>query len=51
MGPDLARSNFPILYLVDAEGTRRLPDPEVGALARSVVESRLHHPDGPTAQV
>jgi proteasome beta subunit len=51
MGPDLARNIFPMVYLIDAEGTRRLPDTEVGTLARSVVDSRLSHPDGPTAQV
>lgn len=51
MGPDLARGIYPMVYLVDAEGTRLVSDTEVGALARSVVEERQQHPDGPVAQV
>jgi proteasome beta subunit len=48
-GPDLARQIFPRVASVTADGFRMLGDEEVGAIARSVVEGRMTHPDGPTA--
>src|SRR4051812_22503428 len=48
-GPDLARRIFPIIASVTADGFRRLPDDEVGALARAVVDARYESPDGPSA--
>ncbi|WP_225918885.1 proteasome subunit beta [Actinocatenispora comari] len=45
-GPDLARSIFPIVALVDADGFRELPEEDVAAVVRSVVEERMQHPGG-----
>jgi proteasome beta subunit len=48
-GPDLTRRIYPVIASVTADGFRRLPDDEVGALARAVVDARYEAPDGPTA--
>jgi proteasome beta subunit len=50
-GPDLARGIFPVLATVDAQGYRRLPDDEVGAVVRAVVADRTARPDGPVADL
>jgi proteasome beta subunit len=48
-GPDLSRRIFPVVAAVSGDGFRRLPEEEVGDLARSVVEGRYDSPGGPTA--
>ena len=48
-GPDLARRIYPVVAAVSADGFRRLPDDEIGAIVQAVVASRLERPDGPTA--
>jgi proteasome beta subunit len=48
-GPDLARRIYPVVGVVSADGYRRLPDEEVGAIVQAVVQARLERPDGPTA--
>lgn len=48
-GPDLSRRIFPIVSLITEDGFRRLSDDEVGALARTVIDGRLEHPNGPQA--
>ncbi|RAY13983.1 proteasome subunit beta [Actinomadura craniellae] len=48
-GPDLIRRIFPVVAEVTADGFRRLPDEEVGAVAQSVVDGRFDSPGGPTA--
>jgi proteasome beta subunit len=50
-GPDLTRRIYPIITVITEEGFRRLPDSDVAAIARSVVDGRLARPDGPQAQV
>ncbi|MGH3383188.1 MAG: proteasome subunit beta [Nocardioidaceae bacterium] len=50
-GPDLTRRIFPIVSVVTAEGFRRLPDADVGAIADEVVAGRMQRPDGPAAQL
>lgn len=50
-GPDIARRVFPLITVMTEEGFRRLPDAEVAAIAREVIDARLEHPDGPQAQV
>ena len=50
-GPDLTRRIYPIITVITEEGFRRLPDSDVAAIARSVVDARLERPDGPQAQV
>ncbi len=40
-GPDLTRSIWPVVYVIDANGARRLSDEEVGAVTRAVVEGRM----------
>ncbi len=50
-GPDLTRKIFPIVTVISDEGFRRLPESEVAAIARSVLDGRLEHPDGPRAEV
>jgi proteasome beta subunit len=48
-GPDLTRRIYPVITLVTADGFRRLPDEEVGALAQAVVDARHEAPGGPAA--
>jgi proteasome beta subunit len=48
-GPDLTRGIFPIVGVITADGFRRLPDQEVGDLARSILDHRLEFPNGPQA--
>jgi proteasome beta subunit len=50
-GPDMTRRIFPIVAIVDAEGFRRLPDDEVGAVVDEIVRARLERPDGPAASL
>jgi proteasome beta subunit len=45
-GPDLTRSIWPVVVTVTDEGLRRLPDEEIGAVVRSVVEARMTNPGG-----
>ena len=46
---DLTRGIFPIVGVITEDGFRRLPDDEVGALARSILDHRLEFPNGPQA--
>lgn len=39
-GPDFTRQLFPILYIVDAVGVTRVPDEEVGEIARIAIDGR-----------
>lgn len=39
-GPDVLRRIFPIVYTVDAEGVREVPEDEISTLADAVVEGR-----------
>jgi proteasome beta subunit len=48
-GPDLTRRIFPIVLVVSEDGTQRVPDNEVGAIADSIVAARMERPDGPAA--
>ncbi|MFE6051041.1 proteasome subunit beta [Kitasatospora sp. NPDC056446] len=48
-GPDLTRKIFPLVSLITEDGFRRLTDAEVGAIARSITDERLVHPNGPQA--
>jgi proteasome beta subunit len=48
-GPDLTRQIFPIIATVTADGFAWVSDAESGQYARTVVEERLHSPDGPKA--
>lgn len=48
-GPDLTRQIFPVIATVTADGFAWVPDGESGEYARTVVEERLHSPDGPKA--
>jgi proteasome beta subunit len=48
-GPDLTRRIYPVIASVTADGFRRLPDEEVGALAQAVVDARYEAPGGPAA--
>jgi proteasome beta subunit len=48
-GPDLTRKIFPVVAEITEEGYRRVPDGDVGELARAVVEARYDSPGGPTA--
>jgi proteasome beta subunit len=47
-GPDLARKIYPVVLVVTADGVRRVPEAEIGAVVTTVVEARLARPDGPT---
>jgi proteasome beta subunit len=48
-GPDVARQIYPVVAVIDDEGFRRLPEEEVEAHVRSLLEGRLRAPDGPHA--
>ena len=50
-GPDLARGILPVVAVVDVDGYRRIPDPELEPVVRSVVAARQTRPDGPVAPV
>jgi proteasome beta subunit len=43
-GPDLVRKIFPVVMLATAEGTTRVPDAEIGALAEAIVAERTANP-------
>ena len=48
-GPDLTRSIWPVVYVITADGARRVPDDEMGPIVRAVIEGRMTDPDGPNA--
>ena len=48
-GPDLTRRIFPVVYVITADGGRRLADDEVAAVADRVIGARMDRPDGPAA--
>jgi proteasome beta subunit len=48
-GLDLTRRIFPVISAVTADGYRRLPDEQLGALVETVVETRMRAPGGPPA--
>ncbi len=48
-GPDLTRGIFPVVYIVDAQGVRRLAEEDMQALVDDVVAQRYRRPDGPVA--
>ncbi len=48
-GPDLTRKIFPVVAVVTADGYRRLPDEEIGAVVETMVAARNVRPDGPNA--
>ncbi|MCW2500058.1 MAG: prcB [Frankiales bacterium] len=45
-GPDLARRIFPIVMSVTADGLRRVPEEEVGAVVEAIVAERMTRPGG-----
>jgi proteasome beta subunit len=49
-GPDLARKIYPVVAVVTADGYRRVPEAEIGAVVQTVVQARLDRPDGPTGR-
>jgi proteasome beta subunit len=44
-GPDLIRGIFPVVMTATAEGAQRIPDEQVAAIGRAVVEARTANPD------
>ena len=45
-GPDLSRKIFPVVMSVTADGLRRIPDDEIGAVVQTVVDERMTNPGG-----
>src|SRR4051795_12028554 len=45
-GPDLTRKIFPVVMSVTADGLRRIPDDEIGAVVQTVVDERMTNPGG-----
>jgi proteasome beta subunit len=43
-GPDLVRKIYPVVMIATAEGTSRVPDDEIGALAGAIVAERTENP-------
>jgi proteasome beta subunit len=50
-GPDVTRRIFPVIVTVTADGFRRLTDEESAGYAQTVIDGRMHEPDGPPAQL
>jgi proteasome beta subunit len=50
-GPDLTRRIFPTVTVITEDGYRKLPESEIAAIARTVVDGRQERPDGPRAEV
>jgi proteasome beta subunit len=48
-GPDMTRRIFPVVYVVTADGGRKLADDDVARVADAVFSGRLTRPDGPNA--
>jgi proteasome beta subunit len=45
-GPDVTRRIYPVVAVVDANGYRRIPDPEIGALVEQMINERMTNPGG-----
>ncbi|MDP9240257.1 MAG: proteasome subunit beta [Actinomycetota bacterium] len=45
-GPDLTRRIYPVVVAVGAEGFRRVPDADVGAVVQEVLDARMANPGG-----
>ena len=45
-GPDLTRRIFPVVMTVTADGLRRVPEDEVGAVVEAIVAARMINPGG-----
>ena len=45
-GPDLIRKIYPVVAVVNADGFRRVPDPEIGEVVESIVAERHQNPGG-----
>jgi len=45
-GPDLTRGIYPVVVVITADGYRRVPDDEVGAIVEGVVADRKINPGG-----
>jgi proteasome beta subunit len=45
-GPDVSRKIYPVVMSATAEGTHRLTDAEIGAVAEAVVAARMENPGG-----
>lgn len=50
-GPDIYRSIYPLVAVVDADGVRMLSDEQCARLVGSVVRMRESSPDGPKAEL
>ncbi len=50
-GPDLARSIFPVVAVVDSAGFRRVESQSLEQVCRAVVDRRMQRPDGPLARI
>jgi proteasome beta subunit len=48
-GPDITRNIFPVITVVTAEGFRRVPDADIGALVQAMIAGRMTRPNGPNA--
>jgi proteasome beta subunit len=45
-GPDLGRRIWPVIATIDADGFRRIEDPELSAMVEALVASRVGNPGG-----
>jgi len=45
-GPDLTRQIYPVVFVVNADGVRRITEDELGEVVATVVEARLTNPGG-----
>jgi proteasome beta subunit len=45
-GPDLTRKIFPVVMTVDADGLRRIADPQIEAVVEQIVAERMTRPGG-----
>jgi proteasome beta subunit len=45
-GPDLIRKIYPVVAVVNVDGFRRVPDPEIGTVVEAIVAERHQNPGG-----
>jgi len=45
-GPDITRAIYPVVVAVGADGFRRVPDADVGAVVQEVLTARMTNPGG-----
>jgi proteasome beta subunit len=48
-GPDLTRHIYPVVYLIDEHGYRRVSDEDIARVTETIIAQRMTNPGGPPA--